>query len=79
MTDFIGTNCLGGCSPTQILTLNYAINDISSVVINNNCGAYDTASIQYSYSLDNICYSCYMSYDDILANTIELNSDFYLR
>ena len=38
MTDFIGTNCLGGCSPTQILTLNYAINDISSVVINNNCG-----------------------------------------
>lgn len=79
MTDFIGTNCLGGCSPTQILTLNYAVNDISSISINNNCGTYDTASIQYSYSLDNICYSCYMSYDEALANTIDLNSDFYVR
>ena len=31
MTDFLGANCLGSCNPPQILNLNYAISDMSSL------------------------------------------------
>lgn len=77
--EFNNYNCLGGCNPPQEAILTYAINDISKIVINNNCNAYNTSELQYSYSIDGLCWSCYMSYDDCLANTIELDSDFYLK
>lgn len=79
MTDFLNTNCMDTCSPPQIVSLSYAINDISTITINNKCENYDTNSLEYSYSIDNLCWSCYMSYDDCLANTVDLNSDFYLK
>ena len=79
MTDFLGTNCLGSCNPPQILNLNYAISDMSSLKIYGNCNEYDHSEIQYSYSIDNICWSCFMSYDDCLTNTVDLNSDFYIK
>ena len=77
--DFNNYNCLSGCNPPQEVILTYALNDISKIMINNNCNAYNTSELQYSYSIDGICWSCYMSYDDCLANTIELDSDFYLK
>ena len=81
MTDqnYYGTSCLGACSPPQVISLDYAINDLSAVAVMNNCEEYDKASLEYSYSIDNVCWSCYMSYDDALSNTVSLNSDFYLR
>lgn len=79
MTDFNNYNCLNGCNPSQEVILSYAINDISNITINNNCNSYDTSELQYSYSVDGLCWSCYMSYDDCLANTVDLNSDFYLK
>lgn len=79
MTDFLGANCLGSCNPPQILSLNYAISDMSSLKIYGNCNEYDHSEIQYSYSIDNVCWSCFMTYDECLSNTVGLNSDFYLR
>ena len=79
MTDFLGANCLGSCNPPQIVNLSYAISDMSSLKIYGNCNEYDHSEILYSYSIDNVCWSCYMSYDDALSNTVGLNSDFYIR
>ena len=71
---------LGNCNPTQIVNINFPIDDPNRIVINNECNeAYDRGSMLYGYSLDNVCWSCYMSWDDLLKNTIDLNGDFYLR
>ena len=74
------TSCLGSCNPPQIINFNLAINDISLIEIYNDCDCiYNTNELEYAYSLDNLCWSCYMSYDEALTNTIDINSDFYLR
>ena len=74
------TSCLEGCSPAQVINLGFAINDISTVEVYNNCDCkYDNNELQYAYSLDNICWTCYMSYDEILKMTITLKQDFYIR
>jgi len=74
------TACLNGCTPPQILNINIPLNDISVIKIYDDCDCeYDKSTLQYGYSIDNVCWSCYMSYDDILQNTIELNQDFYVR
>jgi hypothetical protein len=74
------TACLDGCSPAQVLNISMAINDISVVEIFNNCDCkYDKSQLQYAYSLDNICWTCYMSYNDILKSTVNLKQDFYVR
>ena len=78
--NFNNYNTIGNCSPTQIINVNEPISSIDSLVIYDNCGkSYDMKSLQYSYSVDNVCWSCYMSYNEILKNTIELDSDFYIR
>ena len=72
--------CLNGCAPAQIMNLNIAINDISSVSILDDCNnVYPKENVEYAYSVDGVCWSCYMSYDEMLANTIGLDSDFYVR
>lgn len=74
------TSCLNGCTPPQILNINIPINDISLLKVYNECECeYEQNTLQYGYSLDNVCWSCYMSYNEILQNTVELNQDFYLR
>jgi hypothetical protein len=77
MSDY---NNIGGCSPAQVMNLNYPINDISTIEIwpSDSC-KYCNDELQYSYSVDGVCWSCYMSYEDALASTVELSSDFYLR
>lgn len=75
-----GQSCLSSCTPTQIISLSLAINDLSSIEVLNDCSEkYDKSLLQYSYSTDGVCWSCYGKYDDILANTVELISDFYIR
>lgn len=72
--------CNSSCAPAQIINFNIAINDISNIVIYNDCEcAYDIKDLQISYSTDNVCWSCYLSYKDALINTIELKQDFYIR
>ena len=74
------TNCLQGCSPTQIMNFNLAINDIKTIEIyNENDCKYDVSSLQYAYSVDNLCWSCYLNYNDFFTNTAELNTDYYVR
>lgn len=71
---------LQNCNPTQIININYPINDATTIQIYDDCKkAYDMITLQYAYSLDSVCWSCYMSYDELLKNTIDLNSDFYIR
>ena len=79
MTNFTSANCLGSCNPPQILSLTYAISDITSISVYGMCDKYDISQLQYSYSVDGLCWTCYMSYDECLANTIELESDFYIK
>ena len=74
--DFQNTLC--GCSPPQVINLLFAINDISTVKVYNNCDCeYDNSVLQYAYSLDNVCWTCYMSYDEILKSTgrVEFKTD----
>jgi hypothetical protein len=78
MTDF-NNYCLGGCNPPQVLSLTYAVNDISNITVYDSCDPYDMQSLEWSYSIDGVCWSCYMSYDEILANTVDLNSDYYVK
>ena len=71
---------LCGCAPIQIININIAINDLNDIVIYNSCNeSYNINSLQFAYSVDNICWSCYMSYNDFVTNTIELHTDFYVR
>ena len=71
---------LCGCAPIQIININIAINDLNDIVIYNSCNeSYNINSLQFAYSVDNICWACYMSYNDFVTNTIELHTDFYVR
>ena len=77
--DFTNFN-LGACNPTQIVNINFPINDIDKLAIKDECGdTYDKNTMLYSYSIDNVCWSCYMSFDNILKNTVDINGDFYVR
>lgn len=78
MTDFTNISCIQGCKPPQIINLNLAINDVSKLEVYDECGSIYT-ELKYAYSIDSACWSCYMSYNEILENTIELVSDFYVR
>ena len=72
--------CLDTCNPIQIVNVNMALNSIDTLKIFDNCNnPYDLTNTTVSYSLDSICWSCFMSYDAFLTNTAELDSDFYVR
>lgn len=71
---------LCGCNPTQIINLNLAINDVSNLKIFDDCNnEYANSDLQYAYSLDGSCWSCYVPYNDIILNTIDMKQDFYVR
>lgn len=73
---------LCGCGPKQIISFNIPIksDDIANIKIFNDCNEeYSTSDLKYAYSLDNVCWSCYVDYNDILLNTIDINQDLYIR
>ena len=72
--------CLEGCSPSQIVNINFAFNDLSNIQILDSCNnAYDNSVLKFAYSVDSLCWSCYMDFDTFISNTIELKNDFYIR
>ncbi len=76
------TSKLCGCAPKQIVTFNIPINfdELSNIVIIDECSEqYDNNILEWSYSLDNVCWSCYIKYNEILSNTVDIGQDFYLR
>ena len=73
-------SCLGACNPIQILNIEMAVNDPSDVRILDNCGnPYSLSQLLVSYSVDGICWSCWMSNEDAVQNTIDEISDFFIR
>lgn len=75
-------NCmtfLPGCKPSQDLSITYAIKNIEALEVYNNGCAYDKSTLQYAYSLDGVCWSCFMSYENMLLTTEGLNQDFYVN
>ena len=73
---------LCGCAPKQIITLNTPVSfdEISNIKIFDNCGEeYANSELEYAYSLDSACWSCYVSYNDILLNTVNIKQDLYIR
>ena len=75
-------NKLCGCVPKQIITFNIPIifNQLSSIKIIDDCDKeYILDDLSYAYSVDNVCWSCYISHSDILRNVVDIKSDFYLR
>lgn len=73
--------CLGSCAPKQIINLNgIAFNDISGISITDQYGnEYDLTKTEIAYSLDNVCWSCYMNYSEFVEVTAELMQDYYIR
>ena len=72
--------CNGACTPPQIVNIKMPIKDISNIVIYNECECeYCNDDLQFAYSLDGSCWSCYMTYKEALINTIDLKQDFFIR
>ena len=72
--------CLESCTPPQVVNISIAMNDLSSIIINrsDSC-AYTDDELQFAYSIDSVCWSCYMTRNEALAATVDLNTDFYIR
>ena len=76
----IQNTCLDGCAPVQVININFAFNDINNLQILDSCNnSYDLEKLEYAYSLDSVCWSCYMDYTTFLSAIIGLSSDFYIR
>ena len=72
--------CNGACTPPQIVNIKMPIKDISNLIIYNECECeYRNDDLQFAYSLDGSCWSCYMTYKEALINTIDLKQDFFIR
>ena len=72
--------CNGACTPPQIVNIKMPIKDISNLIIYNECECeYCNDDLQFAYSLDGSCWSCYMTYKEALINTIDLKQDFFIR
>lgn len=70
---------LGSCGPAQVATLSIPVNDISFIgVIGTDC-EYNRDDLLYSYSTDNINWTCYDNYENTKNSTANLNTDFYLK
>ena len=70
-----------GCGINQILNINeFTFNDISVLKILGDCNSeYNLNDLQFSYSLDNVCWSCYVSYNEFLEITADIEQDYYLK
>ena len=56
------------------------INLPTSTNLNNEANnEIDTKCLLFAYSVDGVCWSCFMPYNDLLKSTIDLNGDFYVK
>lgn len=81
MTDWLNTQ-LGTCAPFQIITFDiaYSFDDIQNIKIYNSAAElYDVACLAYSYSVDGVCWSCFVSLKNMNKLIININSDIYIK
>lgn len=75
----------GLCAPVQVVTVNEPVNGIDDIIIyksgdaeNGGC-VYSASELKYSHSVDSVCWTCWNSYGDELAQTVDIKTDFFLR
>ena len=75
----------GSCAPVQVITVNVPVNGIDDIVIYKSADAdsggcvYSVSGLKYSHSVDSVCWTCWNGYDDELAQTADIKTDFFLR
>ena len=70
----------GICGPAQIIFLTYAIDNLSDLhILQNEKCEYDRKLLEYAYSIDGACWTCFMDYDTALQTTVALNQDFFIK
>lgn len=71
---------LGTCKPTQIVNINLPVDSKDTINIFDECGCiYNTSDMQYAYSLDMACWSCFMPYETFIQNVVNLPADYYVK
>lgn len=75
----------GLCAPVQVITVNEPVNGIDDIIIYKSGDAdsggcvYSASELKYSHSADSVCWTCWNSYGDELAQTVDIKTDFFLR
>lgn len=75
----MNTISLGVCNPSQIINLNIAVNDFSLLEIYNGDTLLNNEELEWSYSMDSVVWSCWMSYDKAGNNLFDLETDYFIR
>lgn len=72
--------CIQNCLPAQSLNINTAIDDFSNISIyDQNENKYDNECLEWSYSMDNVIWSCWMTYTEAANILFEQPSDYFIR
>ena len=75
----MNTISLGVCNPAQLINLNIAVNDFSLLEIYNGDTLLNNEELEWSYSMDSVVWSCWMSYDKAGNNLFDLETDYFIR
>lgn len=75
----MNTISLGVCNPAQLINLNIAVNDFSLLEIYNGDTLLNNEELDWSYSMDSVVWSCWMSYDKAGNNLFDLETDYFIR
>lgn len=68
------------CNPPQVLNLNYAVNDFSNISIYNNDNVkINNECLEWSYSIDGVTWSCWLTYNDAGNILFELSTDYFIK
>lgn len=73
---------LCGCAPKQIITFNTPLNNkcLSTIKVYDECNEeFNVDTIEYAYSLDSVCWSCFVNYNTLLTNTIDIIQDLFIK
>lgn len=69
-----------GCAPAQVVSVNDAVNDFSTIQLYNSNGSeINKECLEYSYSLDGVNWSCWLSYNDAGKLLFEIESDYFTK
>jgi hypothetical protein len=70
---------LQGCAPAQVLGINIAVNDFSLLEIYKGNTRLNNEELEWSYSMDGVVWSCWMSYINAGNNLFDLETDYFIR
>ncbi len=70
---------LQGCAPAQVLGINIAVNDFSLLEFYNGNTRLNNEELEWSYSMDGVVWSCWMSYINAGNNLFDLETDYFIR